>query len=104
MLEELKEIFWMYFWMGQNLAKRRGALDPKIGLGLAATFITAFIAMMIVSIIEPETSANIAENSSLSQPYQDFVSYAGKSFKMWGLAIFIGVLGLILGSIYAFWK
>lgn len=83
--------------------RRRGAIDPRVGLGLAATFITAFIAIMIVSIIEPEAAANISTNSTLYQPYQTFTGYVGKSFSMWGLAIFIGVLGLIIGAIYSFW-
>ena len=99
-----KGIFDYNFNLGYTMAKRRGAMDPKVGLGLAATFITAFIAIMIVAIIEPETSANIQANSTLYQPYQDFVAYSGKSFKMWGLAIFIGVLGLVLGAIFGFWR
>jgi len=106
MFDELKDIFRMYFWMGGNLVrqKRKGALDPRIGLGLAATFITAFIAMMIVASIEPETASSIPQNSTLYQPYQTFTGYVGKSFSMWGLAIFVGVMGLVIGAIYAFWK
>ena len=106
MFGELKDLFKMYLWMGQNIGRRmrRGALDPRIGLGLAATFITAFIAMMIVANIEPETSSAISANSTLYQPYQSFSSYVGKSFSMWGLAIFVSVMGLVIGAIYAFWK
>jgi len=99
MLEELKELFWFSFEMG----KRRGSLDPRIGLALAATFITAFISIMIISIVEPEVSANFNTNSTLYTSYQDFLGYTGKSFKMWGLAIFVSVLGLILGAIWSFW-
>jgi hypothetical protein len=106
MFDELKKQFWMYFWMGRNLVgqRRRGAMDPRIGLGLAATFITAFIAMMVVATVEPETATSISQNSSLYQPYQTFTGYVGKSFSMWGLAIFVSVLGLVIGAIYAFWK
>ena len=94
------------FEMGKALGKRkrRGSLDPRVGLGLAAVFITAFIVLMVVAIIQPTVDQNIPTNSTLRPAYESFTSYVGKSFDMWGLAIFVSVLGLVVGAIYAFWR
>ena len=83
--------------------KRKGSLDPGVGLGLAAVFITAFIALMVVAQIQPTIQQNIPTNSTLYPAYQTFQGYVGKSFSMWGLAIFVSTLGLIIGAIYSFW-
>ncbi len=106
MFGELKDLFKMYLGMGQNIGRRmrRGALDPRVGLGLAAVFITAFIALMVVAIIQPTVDQNIPANSTLMPSYESFTNYVGKSFDMWGLAIFVSVLGLVVGAIYAFWR
>ena len=94
------------FEMGRSLGKRkrRGSLDPRVGLGLAAVFITAFIAFLVVAQVEPQVSQNIPQNSTLYPSYQTFQGYVGKSFSMWGLAIFVSVLGLVIGAIYAFYR
>ncbi|WP_297494756.1 hypothetical protein [Thermococcus sp.] len=84
--------------------KRRGSLDPRVGLGLAAVFITAFIALMVVAQIQPTVDSNIPANSTLRPAYDSFTNYVGKSFGMWGLAIFVSVLGLVVGAIYSFWR
>ncbi len=99
---ELENYLKMWFQFGYNVGRRRGSIDPRVGLGLAATFITAFIALMVISIIQPTIEQNIPQNSTLYPTYQDFNSYVGKSFSMWGLAIFISVLGLIVGAIAYF--
>ncbi|WP_206204441.1 hypothetical protein [Thermococcus sp. 21S7] len=84
--------------------KRRGSLDPRVGLGLAAVFITAFISIMVVAMIQPTVDQSIPANNTLRPAYDTFTSYVGKSFSMWGLAIFVSVLGLVVGAIYAFWR
>jgi len=107
LLERLKDAWKHGFETGRILVstrKRRGSLDPRVGLGLAAVFITAFIAFLVVAQVEPQVSANIPQNSTLYQSYQTFQGYVGKSFSMWGLAIFVSVLGLVIGAIYAFYR
>jgi len=107
LLEMLRRAWREGFERGKELAKkrkRRGSLDPRVGLGLAAVFITAFIAFLVVAQVEPQVSANIPANSTLYNSYQTFQGYVGKSFSMWGLAIFVSVLGLVIGAIYAFYR
>lgn len=99
---DLKNYLKMWYQFGYNVGRRRGSLDPRVGLGLAATFITAFIALMVIAIMQPTVEQNIPSNSSMYQTYQDFQGYVGKSFTMWGLAIFISVLGLIVGALAYF--
>jgi len=107
LLGELKQAWRDGFERGKELArkrKRRGSLDPRVGLGLAAVFITAFIAFLVVAQVEPQVAQNIPQNSTLYPSYQTFQGYVGKSFSMWGLAIFVSVLGLVIGAIYAFYR
>ena len=108
MFERLKEVWRHGFEKGKELGmmarggRRRGSLDPRVGLALAAVFITAFIAFLVVAQIQPQVSANIPQNSTLYPSYQTFQGYVGKSFSMWGLAIFVSVLGFVIGAIYGF--
>ncbi len=103
-LAMLKAAFMSGFEEGKRLGKRRGSLDPRVGLGLAAVFITAFIALMVIAQIMPTTDAAIPTNSTLYPSYASFKDYVGKAFNMWGLAIFISVLGLVIGAIWSFMK
>ena len=90
------------FMSGFHEGKRRGVLDPRVGLALAAVFITAFLALMVIAQIMPTTDAAIPQNSTLYPSYTSFKDYVGKAFNMWGLAIFISTLGLIIGAIWSF--
>ena len=103
-LSIMKAAFMSGFEEGKNLGRRRGSLDPRVGLGLAATFITAFIALMVIAQILPTTDSAIPSNSTLYTSYTSFKDYVGKAFNMWGLAIFISVLGLVIGAIWAFMR
>jgi ABC-type phosphate/phosphonate transport system permease subunit len=85
-----------------NFARRRGSLDPRVGAALAAVFITAFIAIMVVAQVEPTVSAKISANSTFYTPYQNFLSYTGQGFEAWGLTILVSVFGMLIGAVYAF--
>ncbi|GAB6134552.1 hypothetical protein [Thermococcus prieurii] len=105
MLEVLRRAWRDGFERGKKLAmkrRRRGSLDPRIGMALAATFIGGFIALLVVAQVQPQVDQSIPANSTLYTSYQTFTGYVGKSFSMWGLAIFIGVLGMVVGAIYGF--